>query len=172
MPKPILILFALVLCWHNASAVAPSLQQVNSLRSIFEGIIAGANYQHQHNFCRTIKNLGKDAVSCDIYQTFNTAGQPHSELATRIDLDYVDEDEQPIAPPQETKSINNYDTKIWREKIYAGPRNPQKLMTTFVVKISLHWKLTISCWEDHKCYAEQFIKQLNRQSLTKITGER
>lgn len=81
MLKPILVLFASILCWHNALAGAPSLQQVNSLRSAFEGIIAGANYQHQYNFCRTIKNLGKDAVSCDIYQTFNTAGQPHSEEA-------------------------------------------------------------------------------------------
>lgn len=170
MPKLFLILIASILCWHNVSAGEPNPQHLNRLRSAFEGIIAGANYRHQHNFCRIMQNLGKDAVSCDIYQTFNTAGQSHSELATKINLDYVEKYEQPAVPPQETKSINNYSTQIWRDKIYAGPRNPEKLMTTFAVKIFSHWKLTILCWEDHKCFAEQFIKQLNRQSLTEIIG--
>ena len=155
-----------LLCVKPATAGEFNSQQISNLREMFEGIIAGNNYRHEHNYCRVIKNLGKDAVSCEIYQSV----RDHSEITTRIDLDYIDNEGAPIASPVQTKQINNYTVRIWQDKIFVGPRRPQILMTTYVVKIAEHAKLTMTCWEGHKCYAEQLVEQLNRQSLSKIIG--
>lgn len=161
---------ALTMFGRCAFAQDITAQQINQLRDMFEEIIAGANYRHEHNYCRIIKNLGRDAVSCDIYQTFsNNSGNQHSELATKIDLEYIENEEASLVPPMKTQQINNYNIKIWQDKIYAGPKRPAVLMTTYVVKLSDHLKLTMTCWEGHKCYAEKLVEQLNKQNITKIT---
>lgn len=168
-----IIVLLLTLCCQTAWAANTGSPQMNRLRELFENIIGGTNYRHEHNYCRNIKNLNKDAVSCEIYQSFNNNGNIHSELATRFDLETISPNEEPpVNPPAQQKKINNFNVKIWYDKAYIGPRLPEILITTHIIRLTPRLKLTITCWEHHKCYAEQFINQLNSNTLMKINGEK
>ena len=169
--KWVIFVLSMMLLFKPVTAKELSVNQANQIREMFEGIIGGFAYRHEHNYCRVIKNLGKDAVSCEIYQTFvDGKGNKHSELATRIDLDYIENEEPPIAKPSQIKQINDYDVQIWYDKIYAGPRSKEILMTTYVIRPKQSIKITMTCWQNHKCYAEQLINQVNKQNVSRIIG--
>ena len=149
----LLILAVGLLCCPLAQAI-----DINLLKKSMENALNLLDNHDDHNFCRVIKNMNRDAVSCEVYQSYQDG---HSEIATRIDLEDVEKDEQPIKQPDKEKSINGYKVKIWYDKIYAGPHRKEVLMTTYQVKLKQNLRLHLTCWENHQCYAEQFLEKLN-----------
>ena len=150
-------------------ALAINSNTLNRLSELFENIIAGTSNPAKHNFCRIIKNLNQDTLSCEIYQNYPDG---HSELATRIDLDDFPINPNPIKPADEQKKINNYGVYIRYDKVYAGPMHPKITIKTHIFQLTSSLKMTITCWEHHKCYAEEMIKSLDKQKILKITGGR
>ena len=151
--RGLLVLIIGLLCCPLAQAI-----DINLLKKSMESTLKSLDNHNDHNFCRIIKNMNQDVVSCEIYQSYKDG---HAEIATRVYLENTDNNEQPIKQPDTEKTINGYKVKIWYDKIYAGPRHKEVLMTTYQVKLKQGLRLHLTCWENHECYAEQFLEKLN-----------
>ena len=146
------VLIALICPILSANA-----QDINHLKNLLYATMLKVD-KNDNNFCRVIKNMGQDAVSCEIYQNYPDG---HSELATRIDLEVATSDEPSILPPMTTKIINGFQVDIWQDKVYGGPAQREILLTTYIVKLKNKMQLHLTCWQNHKCFAEKFLEKLN-----------